>query len=68
VGLELLRERAPEIRSRHLPFEALFAAREVIAVNAVRGPRPVVEIDGRPIGSGASGPVAAHLQALFRSA
>lgn len=64
VGLEVLRERT-EIRARHLSVADLRAAREIVAVNAIRGPRPVTRLDGRPIGDGAAGPVAHRLQTVF---
>jgi branched-subunit amino acid aminotransferase/4-amino-4-deoxychorismate lyase len=65
VGLEVLLARAPEIRRRHIPTASLFAAHELLAVNSIRGPRPIVQLDGRPIGDGRPGPVARNLQALF---
>ena len=65
VGLEVLRERAPEIVVRNVPGNRLARARELVAVNAVRGPRPVVSLDGRPIGDGRPGPLATRLAALF---
>ena len=65
VGLEVLRERMPEIRVRHLPASGLAAASELVAVNAIRGPRPIVELDGRPVGDGQPGPGAARLAAAF---
>jgi D-alanine transaminase len=68
IGLAVLRERAPEIRVRHLPASRLQESRELIAVNAVRGPRSIVELDGQPIGDGRPGPVAARLRALFDAA
>ncbi len=68
VGLAVLRERAPEIRERHLTPGDLRAAHELLAVNAIRGPRPVVALDGQPIGNGRPGPVARRLQALFDAA
>lgn len=68
LGLEVLRERAPEIRSRHLSRRDLLRAREIVAVNAVRGPRPVVRLDGRPVGDGTPGPSAAHWMRIFDAA
>jgi branched-subunit amino acid aminotransferase/4-amino-4-deoxychorismate lyase len=65
VGLEVLRERAPEIRDLDLTKDALLSARELIAINSIRGPRPVLELDGRPIADGRPGPIAARLAALF---
>ena len=41
--------------------ETLHAARELVAVNAVRGARPITELDGRPVGNGRPGPLARQL-------
>ena len=68
VGLAVLRERAPEIRERHLGPADLRAAHELLAVNAVRGPRAIVALDGQPIGNGQPGPVYRRLRALFDAA
>lgn len=42
----------------------LFRAREVVAVNVVRGAVAIVELDGHAIGDGRPGPLARRLQAL----
>lgn len=42
----------------------LVRARELVAVNVVRGPVAIVELDGRPIGDGRPGPLARRLRAL----
>ncbi len=39
-----------------MPERTLRAAQEIIAVNAVRGARPVVELDGAPVADGRPGP------------
>jgi branched-chain amino acid aminotransferase len=43
-------------------------AREIVALNAVRGAVPIVRLDGRPVGTGSPGPVAERLRALLISA
>lgn len=43
-------------------------AREIVAVNAVRGAMAIVEIDGAPVGDGRSGPLARDLAAALRAA
>jgi len=48
-----------------LDREAVAAAREVVAVNAVRGAVAIVEVDARPIADGRSGPLARRLRAPF---
>jgi len=47
-----------------VPFAALTTAREVVAVNAVRGARPIVRLDGAPVGS-PRGPALAMLEELL---
>ena len=68
VGLEVLREGMPAIRERHVAGSELARAREIVAVNAVRGPRAVVSLSGRAVGDGRSGPVARRLAELFEAA
>jgi branched-subunit amino acid aminotransferase/4-amino-4-deoxychorismate lyase len=41
------------------------AARELVATNAVRGARPVLALDGDPVGDGRPGPLAAALAAAL---
>ena len=68
VAREILLERLPEIAETELHRRALGEARELIAVNAVRGARPVVELDGKPVGSGKPGPAALQLSKALASA
>jgi branched-subunit amino acid aminotransferase/4-amino-4-deoxychorismate lyase len=49
VARELLCERRPEIRARDVTLRTLRDARAVACTNAVRGVRPVVRLDGRPL-------------------
>jgi len=60
LGLELGLACAPLDRS------SLRRAREVVALNAARGARPIVEIDGAPVGSGEIGPVYGRLAEALR--
>jgi len=53
-GLAL--ERIPGIEVRAIPRSELFAAAELIAVNAVRGARPITRLDDRDVGNGRVGP------------
>lgn len=46
------------------PYD-LYTAEEVFLTSTVVGVMPIVELDGRRIGSGAGGPVARRLQALY---
>jgi branched-chain amino acid aminotransferase len=52
IAREVLLERVKELRCRDVSASDLRAAREVVAVNAVRGARPIVRLDGREIGTG----------------
>lgn len=64
-GLAL--ERVPELVEAPVPEAALRGAEEIIAVNAVRGARPIVALDGAPVGDGAAGPWSRRLaEALDR--
>ncbi len=61
VARGVVLERVPEAAERPVPEARLRSASEVIAVNAVRGARPIVSIDGAAVGSGQPGPWAARL-------
>lgn len=65
VGLEILRQRGEKIQPRHVAGHDLERVSELIAVNAIRGPRPIVALDGRPVGDGRPGPVARRLADCF---
>lgn len=66
LGLEIVREFAPEIReTTELGHGDLAAAAELIATNAVRGAVAIVELDGTAIGDGRPGPFALRLRGLF---
>jgi branched-subunit amino acid aminotransferase/4-amino-4-deoxychorismate lyase len=62
VGLEVLGARFPELREADLRRGELGTLRELIAMNSVRGPVPIVEIDGRPVATGEPGPWALRLR------
>jgi branched-subunit amino acid aminotransferase/4-amino-4-deoxychorismate lyase len=68
VAREILLEKLPEIAKTDLHRSAVAEARELIAVNAVRGACPVVELDGEPVGNGRPGPAALRLRAVLASA
>jgi len=65
IGRTILLERVSELREADVAAAELPAACELIAVNAVRGARPVVALDGRPVGSGVPGPWAVRLARAF---
>jgi branched-subunit amino acid aminotransferase/4-amino-4-deoxychorismate lyase len=62
---ELLRERLPELACADLHRDALPGVVELVAVNAVRGARPILCVDGWPVGDGEPGPWAARLEELL---
>jgi branched-chain amino acid aminotransferase len=68
VAREILLEKLPEIAEAELHQRTLGKARELIAVNAVRGARPVIELDGQPMGDGKPGPAALRLREVLASA
>lgn len=61
IARDILFETLPELRLRNVPIGALRSAREVVAVNAVRGARPIRELDGRALGTASSGGLAQRL-------
>ena len=67
IGLAVLRQAGTELTPALLQEIDLQQAREIIAVNAVRGPRPVTFLNGRPVGSGTPGRVAQQLHNSFES-
>jgi branched-subunit amino acid aminotransferase/4-amino-4-deoxychorismate lyase len=68
LALAVVTEREPALRPARVGRAELADARELLALNAVRGVRPIVSIDGRPVGDGRPGPVAARLAAAFAAA
>lgn len=68
LALAVLTDREPTLRPARIGRTDLADARELLALNAVRGVRPIVSIDGRPVGDGRPGPVAARLAAAFVAA
>lgn len=66
LGLEVAREAVTAIvETLGIDRRTLARARELVAVNAVRGAVAIVELDGQAIGDGRSGPLAQRLRALF---
>lgn len=68
LGLEVCREAVPELAPARVTRAELALASEIVAVNAVRGPRPCVTLDGAPVGTGRPGPFAARLEAALARA
>jgi len=67
IALEVVLERLPGIRQGAIARNALGDAREIIALNSVRGARPVVRLDDAAVAGGAPGPWATRIQAAFES-
>lgn len=65
IGLAIVRECTPTLREVWLERNELASASELLAVNVVRGIAPIVELDGRRVGSGEPGPWARRLGLLF---
>ena len=65
VALEVLRARVL-LLERDVSSAALRSARAVFAVNAVRGVRPIVRLDGQPLRSAEHAFAAALAEALGR--
>ena len=66
IARALLLERVATLREAEVSRAELAEAREILAINAVRGVRPVRVFDGRPVGDGNCGPWATRLDHAFR--
>ncbi|TMA34186.1 MAG: hypothetical protein E6J87_07735 [Deltaproteobacteria bacterium] len=64
IALEVAGERLPALRRRDLSRRDLLAVRGVAAINAVRGARALVSLDGTDLGPESSA-LAAHLAAVL---
>lgn len=67
VLLEIAGEMGIPVKEQNLGYFDLYAADEVLVSGSAAEIAPVTKIDGRSIGSGKPGPVAAQLVAAFRS-
>lgn len=65
VAREIVLERIAEAREAEVPSGTLAEAHEIVCVNAVRGARRLVLVDGVPIGDGGASAWAARLHALL---
>ena len=65
IARGILCERVPELACRDIRGSELGRARELIAVNAVRGARPVVCVDGTGVGDGEPGPWSRRLDEIL---
>ncbi|EHQ34598.1 branched-chain-amino-acid transaminase [Methanoplanus limicola] len=67
VLLEIAGEMGIPVREQNLGYFDLYSADEVLVTGSAAEIAPVTKIDGRSIGSGRPGPVAAQLVAAFRT-
>jgi D-alanine transaminase len=65
VLLQALSDAGIAARERAFSVEEAYGAREAFISSATGGVIPVVKIDGKPVGSGAIGPVAKQMHALY---
>ena len=65
IAREIILERVAAVEERDVTLDALFAARELIATNSVRGARAITVLDGRTVGDGRTGPVARRLDEVL---
>jgi len=68
IALEVASEAEVGLVRRDVARAEMPGLRELVALNAVRGAVPIVEIDGRPVGDGRPGPVSVRLAAALDAA
>jgi branched-chain amino acid aminotransferase len=68
IALQVALERLPEIQRRAVRRGELDGASELVALNAVRGARPVTRLDGHIVGGGTAGPWSARLSEALDTA
>ncbi len=68
VALDVVLAAGLPLEVRDLTHAECAAAREIVATNAVRGARPIVALDGRPVGDAEPGPLHAALAAALAEA
>jgi len=65
IARDVVLERVPEIAERDVAVAELGGAHEIIALNAVRGARPITRLEDTPVGDGRAGPWAERLAAAL---
>jgi branched-subunit amino acid aminotransferase/4-amino-4-deoxychorismate lyase len=68
VARELVLAARPDLLEADVSLDELLRAHELVALNAVRGARAIVRLDGRPVGAGTPGPLAAALRTVLDAA
>ena len=51
IARDVVTERVPELRERDLGRSDVMSARELVAINSVRGACPIVQLDGQQVGA-----------------
>lgn len=67
IALSLARRAGLDVREEAIPATSLGRADEILLTGSIVGILPVVRLDGRPVGSGRPGPVAALLGSAWRA-
>ncbi|MBW2714637.1 MAG: aminotransferase class IV [Deltaproteobacteria bacterium] len=67
IARSIALERIPEIEERDIAKSELFEAAEIIALNAVRGARPITRLNDRKVGNGRAGAWRARLEDALMS-
>jgi len=65
VLIELAREKGYRIEERPTPLEEMADASELFLTGSTTEVRPIVRVDGRPVGDGRVGPVAKEMRAAL---
>ena len=63
--IEICREHGIPVRERNFTLTNVYDAEEAFVTGTFGGVTPVVEVDGRTLGSGIQGPLAARIRALY---
>ena len=65
MGRAVLLDQMAGLAEADIALAALADARELVAVNALRGPRPIVAVASHPVGTGFPGPWFERLARAF---
>jgi len=68
VVLEVAREAGWEVHEREFSLVDVYGADEAFVTGTFGGLTPVIEVDGRPIGDGAPGPLVPELRTMYQRA
>ena len=65
IVIESARASGIAVDEREWTLDELAAADEVFMTSTTAGPRPIIEVDGRPVGDGSRGPMTTRVQELY---